>query len=627
MLPLAASCGAKTVSPYAPDQIAQAVIATLKGAPILHPLLPGDDYYDTYLKDIYEIAEDAPDDGVIYYAGGIEACEIAVFRHANAEAAKKTEALLLAYKERRMAVFTGYAPEQAALVEQGAAVSRGTYAALFLCESPENAKAVFMSCFSGNPPKLPETTSTILTEPASEASAEPITFSMANAEASTTATASANAAAATTEATAEAVTKVTETAAAIATTAPVTTEAAVTVEAVVIAESATAGIVIKAIEGVTVSAESTPASAAAISGTAASTTASAAAAAASTTASAAVAAADTATAAAAAAADTASAAAAAADTATTTAAADGISAGAMPARTADAAAASSTTAATTDNAATSTTTGATAADPTTDATTGATAAVPTTAATADSAATTTTSTSTTSTTAAGDAHTTIMPSGESENAQAGGNGDGGDNNNAYDHAAVLTAWKKGDASALANKNALIYEACKYVIDEAIAANMSEYDKELAIHDWIVKWADYDKEAASNAPDAKPDPDNDNPYGLFYSKKAICKGYTLTFQLFMDMLGIECITVDGTSKSGAEPHAWNMVRLDGEWYCVDVTWDDPVSSGKVDLYLYHRFFNVTSEYLKELDHQWDENKAPEATAETYRWNYMAANPGV
>jgi hypothetical protein len=63
----------------------------------------------------------------------------------------------------------------------------------------------------------------------------------------------------------------------------------------------------------------------------------------------------------------------------------------------------------------------------------------------------------------------------------------------------------------------------------------------------------------------------------------------------------------------------MVRLDGEWYCVDVTWNDPIDAPRPPIpELHHWFFNVTSEFLKENDHQWDETAFPEATATRYAW---------
>lgn len=183
----------------------------------------------------------------------------------------------------------------------------------------------------------------------------------------------------------------------------------------------------------------------------------------------------------------------------------------------------------------------------------------------------------------------------------------------YDHDAVLSAWRGGDPSGLGEKNRAVYDAASAVLAQYITQDMTDYQRELAIHDYITGHGRYDPEANSNAPDAAPDPDNDNPYGMLVNGVGICRGYVSTFQLFMDMLDIECITVEGGSGRGE--HAWNMVRLDGEWYCVDVTWDDP-SGGQPG----HIYFNVTSQFLRQTDHQWDANSVPEAAAS--QWAYRA-----
>jgi len=191
-------------------------------------------------------------------------------------------------------------------------------------------------------------------------------------------------------------------------------------------------------------------------------------------------------------------------------------------------------------------------------------------------------------------------------------------NDAYDHDAVVTAWKSGDTSTLSQKNFLIYEACADVINKVIRKDMNDFEKELAIHDWIINWTSYDTDVISNAPDAKPDPDNNNPYGLLLNQKAICMGYSVTFKLFMDLLDIECIIVEGKSgTSELEDHAWNMVRIDGEWYCVDVTWDDPLHADEKNFSAHHKYFNVTSQYMRDTNHHWDESTTPEAT--TF-WNF-------
>jgi len=81
---------------------------------------------------------------------------------------------------------------------------------------------------------------------------------------------------------------------------------------------------------------------------------------------------------------------------------------------------------------------------------------------------------------------------------------------------------------------------------------------------------------------------------------------------MDMLGIECLTVNGIYTATGEEHAWNMVRIDGEWYCVDTTWDDPIGGFQTNA-MKHRYFNVTTEFMLETRHQWDESLTPIADA--------------
>lgn len=63
---------------------------------------------------------------------------------------------------------------------------------------------------------------------------------------------------------------------------------------------------------------------------------------------------------------------------------------------------------------------------------------------------------------------------------------------------------------------------------------------------------------------------------------VCEGYARAFKVLCDRAGIPCVLVDGKAKnqatSGGEDHMWNYVQVDGAWYAVDVTWNDPVVSG-------------------------------------------------
>lgn len=108
--------------------------------------------------------------------------------------------------------------------------------------------------------------------------------------------------------------------------------------------------------------------------------------------------------------------------------------------------------------------------------------------------------------------------------------------------------------------------------------------------------------------------SDTPYGVLIDRSAMCRGYSSTFQLFMDMLDIECMTVFGTPGGNGVEHSWNMVKLDGEWYCVDCAWDDPIGGSSC-----HTYFNVTSDDFRSGSiHRWDESSVPEATGTAYAY---------
>ena len=185
----------------------------------------------------------------------------------------------------------------------------------------------------------------------------------------------------------------------------------------------------------------------------------------------------------------------------------------------------------------------------------------------------------------------------------------------YDTSAIQRAWESGDDSGLSDKDREILERCREVLGEVLTEGMSAYEMELAVHDWLVEWGSYDRTAYDN-PNHSGRTGYRDPWGMLVGGYGNCLGYSSTFQLLMDLSGVECITVVGAAFGSREDHAWNMVKLDGEWYCVDVTWDDPTGAARNGRH--HRYFNVTSAYLRETDHQWDYRNVPEATAAAYAW---------
>ena len=62
---------------------------------------------------------------------------------------------------------------------------------------------------------------------------------------------------------------------------------------------------------------------------------------------------------------------------------------------------------------------------------------------------------------------------------------------------------------------------------------------------------------------------------------MCDGYAKAFLTLAEKAGLTAIRVTGIAANGSgstESHAWNQVKVDGKWYNIDVTWDDPVVSG-------------------------------------------------
>lgn len=124
----------------------------------------------------------------------------------------------------------------------------------------------------------------------------------------------------------------------------------------------------------------------------------------------------------------------------------------------------------------------------------------------------------------------------------------------------------------------------------IKPTASQYEKELAIHDYLTKTTKYDISAAENTFVNNAMDSAYNSYGTLVENEGVCSGYAKAFQYLCYMVGINSNIVFGNA------HRWNTVQIDGEWYQVDVTWDDPIgadgSSGDGN----HDYFNLTSSQM-------------------------------
>lgn len=101
----------------------------------------------------------------------------------------------------------------------------------------------------------------------------------------------------------------------------------------------------------------------------------------------------------------------------------------------------------------------------------------------------------------------------------------------------------------------------------------DYDKIKLIHNYLIDTIEYEETLTEEH--------IYDIYGALINKKSVCEGYAKAFQYLMNEVGIENTIVIGkgtNSKNQTENHAWNYVKLNGQWYAIDVTWDDPIITG-------------------------------------------------
>lgn len=178
----------------------------------------------------------------------------------------------------------------------------------------------------------------------------------------------------------------------------------------------------------------------------------------------------------------------------------------------------------------------------------------------------------------------------------------------YDTSAIRAAWEKADPAGLSDADRAVYDAARRILDDILQEGMTDLEKERAVYDWLVNDVNYDwrhQDIMAETPRTSY-----QPYGGLVDRTAVCLGYAASFQLLMDLTGVECITVVGACFNSEGDHAWNMVRLDGNWYCVDVTWDANGRESLGDSYEW-QYFNITSDEMAK-NHQWDYANTPEAT---------------
>ena len=156
-----------------------------------------------------------------------------------------------------------------------------------------------------------------------------------------------------------------------------------------------------------------------------------------------------------------------------------------------------------------------------------------------------------------------------------------------------------------------------IINTETAGCTTRLEKILAIHDWMVKNIRYDTTLAQHTASE-----------TLRDRIAVCSGYATLFWNFMTEMGIPCEIICGAAGPNSEHHAWNEVKMeDGNWYNIDVTWDDPLVNGTADYSdgrnLRYKYFLVGSNNFQ--DHAGN-NVPYAASAKDYDLKGLVYRPG-
>lgn len=116
--------------------------------------------------------------------------------------------------------------------------------------------------------------------------------------------------------------------------------------------------------------------------------------------------------------------------------------------------------------------------------------------------------------------------------------------------------------------------------QQVSDDMSAEQKALSIHDYFIYEYEYDYDNLLNG--TLPD-DSYRSGGLFLNETGVCQAYAYGYRYIMNRLGIECYVTSSDSMN----HAWNIINIDGSYYHVDCTWDDPVYD-RLGLVSHHNF---------------------------------------
>jgi hypothetical protein len=160
---------------------------------------------------------------------------------------------------------------------------------------------------------------------------------------------------------------------------------------------------------------------------------------------------------------------------------------------------------------------------------------------------------------------------------------------------------------------LVQQRVSEIVDTLITPGMHPHQQVRVLHDWVVLNTAYDMSFTRYGAD-----------DILRDGMAVCNGYGLLLEALLTEAGFNALFVTGAIRpeyrsdiGGATlsdgGHAWNMVQLDGQWYHLDATWDDPVpdTPGRVE-YAYYMLTDAEMSITRTFDTDYSNFMRPQAT---------------
>jgi transglutaminase-like putative cysteine protease len=149
---------------------------------------------------------------------------------------------------------------------------------------------------------------------------------------------------------------------------------------------------------------------------------------------------------------------------------------------------------------------------------------------------------------------------------------------------------------------VVSQRVEEIIQEVVQPSMTDVEKVKALHDFIVLNSAYDDATTTSQYTA---------YTLLTEQKGVCQAYALLMYRLLHEIGIDVMYVKG--HAGGTLHGWNLVKVNGEWYHLDVTWNDPVPNR--ENYIGYKYFLISDEAIKKT-HHWTKENYPTTTKVSY-----------